>query len=117
MVDLLEIPPTLRQHLSGTLNSLIKDGRWHFPPELACQPEVMSRIKNISLPIAPLDGRFVWKHSPDGSLSAKLAFNFLHLPSMAVPWAGLIWRNCIPPSSSFTFWHALHHKLPTDENL
>jgi len=40
-----------------------------------------------------------WKHSPDGILSAKIAFDFLNPPSTVVPWAGLIWRSCIPPSS------------------
>jgi len=117
LVELLAIPPNIRKNLSGSLNSLIKDGYWHLPPKLACQPEIMSRITTICLPITPLDDQLVWKHSPDGILSAKNAFDFLNPPSTVVPWDGLIWRSCIPPSSSFSFWHALHQKLPTDENL
>lgn len=113
----MDIPPNLEKHFSDTLNSLIKDGCWHLPPEFACQPDIKSRIKAISSPIIPLGDQLVWKHYPDGLLVAKLVFNFLNPPSTVVPSADMIWRNYIPPSSSFTFWRALDHKLHTDENL
>jgi len=90
LVDLLDIPPNLGKHLFGTLNSLIKDGCWHLPPEFPCQPDIMSRIKGILLPITPLDDQLVWRHSLDGLLSAKLAFNFLIIRPLRL-FIGLTW--------------------------
>lgn len=52
-----------------------------------------------------------------GSLTFKEAYHYFNPVGQLVPWAKLIWRNCIPPSNSFLSWRIVHNKLPSDENL
>jgi len=52
-----------------------------------------------------------------GTLSTKLAFQFLHPSPTKLDWAAIIWWPCIPPSHLFVFWCLMLSKLPTDDNL
>jgi len=61
--------------------------------------------------------QLVWLHSTNGDLSSKQAYAFLHPSAVALPWASLIWRACIPPSQSFIFWCLMHDKMPNDDNI
>lgn len=79
--------------------------------------DVTERLTSIVLPRVPLPDTFIWSHAADGKLSSKLALAFLIPLSPKLPWAELIWKGCIPPSHSFTFWRLMHSKMPTDENL
>jgi hypothetical protein len=78
---------------------------------------VEASVQNIVLPVTPISDQRVWPLSKDGKLSAKSAFLFLHGSRPSLVWPGIVWRSCIPPSHSFTFWRLMHGKLPTDENL
>jgi len=105
------------RQLICTLSDFIIDGKLQLPGCFLMNPLVEASVQNIVLPVSPLSDQRVWPLSKDGKLSAKSAFLFLHglLPSLV--WPGLVWRPCIPPSHSFTFWRLMHGKLPIDENL
>jgi hypothetical protein len=98
------------------VSEIIFDGVWNHPPTLLVN-EVTDGLDTIVLPRVPLPNTLVWSHSVDGKLTSKNAVAFLRPRTPYLPWADLIWKGCIPPSHSFTFWWLMHRKMPTDENL
>jgi ribonuclease HI len=114
LVVLFNVDMFFHAGFTGKVSDIIVDGGWNLPPSLMT---AVVTDKLPPLPCDPLPDTFVWSHSADGKLSLKLAIDFLKPTAPKLPWADLIWKGCIPPSHSFTFWRLLHGKMPTDENL
>jgi len=117
LVDILQIDPMVHINFNGLLCDVITNAAWNIPVEVYSSPDVASRLAYITLPSSALSDLFSWSHTPDGKLSAKLAFSFLRPQAPTLPWASTIWTTCIPPSHSFIFWCLVHGKIPTDDNL
>jgi len=75
----------------ANIASIIQDGRWQLPHELANFPKVVSGTSNICLPSSPLPDSLVWMHMSDGLLSAKQAFRHLRPLPPVVGWTPNIW--------------------------
>jgi len=116
LVDFFNIDLFFHAGFLEKVSEIIVDGFWNLPPTLRVN-EVTDRLASIVLPCVHLQDTLVWSHSADGKLTSKLAVAFLRPAAPHLPWADLIWKGCIPPSHSFTFWRLMHRKMPTDENL
>ena len=117
LVTLFNVPPSRFSTLNDKLDSIIDHGKWQIPKPLIDFPTVAENALKIILSVTPLADRRICQNAADGVLSAKLAYHTLLPPHVTLDWAKDIWRNCIPPSHSFVFWHLMLLKLPTDENL
>ena len=111
LVSTLNTPPNMYPFLTAKLQSIIINGRWQLLPSLLNYPTVTDSIKKITLPITPLPDKRVWIHASDGTLTVKLAFQFLYPPSDTIEWASIIWRPCIPSSHwcpSYCSWASIN---------
>jgi len=116
LVNLLNIDPFFHSSFSGKVSDVIDNGCWKLPSDLLVAA-VTSRLDGITLPRVQLPDSLVWPHSADGKLTSKHAVSFIRSAAPTLPWAEIIWNNCIPPSHSFSLWRLMHDKMPTDENL
>jgi hypothetical protein len=80
-------------------------------------PTLSSIISQVHIPLEETNDKFIWKHTDDGELTLKQAYDVKLPPVQELHWAKLIWNSDIPPSKSMLAWRLMHEKLPTDENL
>jgi len=99
----MNVPPHMFPALDAKLASVIIGGKWKILVVLFDIPMLAATISDIALPVTPLEDRHVWKHSSDGMLTSKMAYQFLLPPLIKHTWTKAIWRTCIPPSHSFIF--------------
>lgn len=78
LVSMLGLPSHLFPSLKANLAFVINDGKWNIPRTILDFPLVAAQIMQITLSVTPLSDKRVWIHSPDGQLSAKLAYQFLN---------------------------------------
>ena len=116
LVNLLDIDPFFHSSFSGKVSDVIDNGCWKLPSDLLVAA-VTSRLDGITLPRVQLPDSLVWPHSADGKLTSKHVVSFIRSAAPTLPWAEIIWNNCIPPSHSFSLWRLMHDKMPTYENL
>jgi hypothetical protein len=76
-----------------------------------------SIISTVSIPMEITQDNLIWKHSDNGDLELKHAYDFKLAQVQELHWARLIWNVDIPPSKSLLAWRLMHDKLPTDDNL
>jgi hypothetical protein len=118
LVDQLGIPLQSRQLLSSKVSDFIVNGQWSIPTQLSNMfPTLSSIISQVHIPLEETNDKFIWKHTDDGELTLKQAYDFKLPPVQELHWAKLIWNSDIPPSKSMLAWRLMHEKLPTDENL
>ncbi|XP_019460146.1 PREDICTED: uncharacterized protein LOC109359906 [Lupinus angustifolius] len=116
LVDTLNIPLHLHNHLKATVADFISNEAWIIPHTLTSKyPNLTSQICNI-IPNSETD-KLAWKSSNDGLLSAKDAYLHLNPGSVQHNWGPILWSDAIPPSKSFIAWRLLNNKMPTDDNL
>jgi hypothetical protein len=116
--DQFNIPSHISNLLSSYVSDYIVNGHWNIPLQLSQSFTTLSNIVHqVSLPMQPTQDKLLWRHTDDGDLQLKEAYNFKlqHLQDMH--WAKVIWSSDIPPSKSFLVWRLMHGKIPTDENL
>lgn len=75
------------------------------------------KILSTPLPLDNTTAKLNWKHSKDGDLTKKIAYDFIEGSRIKLDWCKLIWSKFIPPTISFITWRLAHNKLPTYENL
>lgn len=117
LVSILNPPLAIYPSLTAKLASVIVDGRWQIPGPLLENITVASNILKNTLKVTTLPDKCVWLHSPEGTLSSKLVFQFLCPSSAQLGQATIVWWPSIPPSHSFVFWCMMLSKLPIDVNL
>jgi hypothetical protein len=71
----------------------------------------------VVIPNQPTRDKLILKHSTNGDMTLKEAYNFKKSNSTKLPWAKLIWSNDVPPSKSLMVWRLMLDKLPTDDIL
>ncbi|MCI11766.1 ribonuclease H protein, partial [Trifolium medium] len=118
LVDALDISIALRPSLVAKVSNTIHEGTWTIPPLVEQYgPWLVDEILIITLPLTSTADCFVWKHSKNGILTSREAYEHLNSSGPALTWASTIWQNFIPPSHSFVAWRLMLRKMPTDENL
>jgi hypothetical protein len=118
LVDQLDIPEQIRPFLTAQVSDFLNNGVWFIPPALSTMfSNLSSIISKVSLPLETTHDKFIWKHTDNGELELKQAYEFILPQVQDLHWAKLIWNVDIPPSKSFLVWRLMHGKLPTDENL
>ncbi|WJX12769.1 hypothetical protein P8452_03227 [Trifolium repens] len=118
LVDQLDIPEQVRPFLTAQVSDFITNGLWSIPPALSNMfSNLSSIISQVPLPLETTHDKFIWKHTDNGDLELKQAYEFILPQVQDLHWAKLIWNADIPPSKSFFAWRLMHEKLPTDENL
>ncbi|XP_019447270.1 PREDICTED: uncharacterized protein LOC109350495 [Lupinus angustifolius] len=116
LVDTLNIPLNLHNHLKASVADFISNEAWIIPHTLTTKyPNLTSQFCNI-IPNSETD-KLAWKSSTHGLLSAKDAYLHLNPGSVQHNWGAILWFDTIPPSKSFTAWRLLNNKMPTDDNL
>lgn len=116
-MDLINLDADFHAHLQGTVSEVIDNGTLRLPAVLTAVGDIQNLVNDITLPTISLPDVLVWRHTSDGKLTSKHAFEFLCPWFPSLPWAELIWSSAIPPSHSCLFWRLHHGKMPTDENL
>jgi len=117
LVDILHIDPMVHINFNGLLSDVITNGAWNFPAEVSSVPAVSSRLSSIVLPSSAIPDLLSCPLAPNGKLTAKFSFSFLKSQTPLVPWASVIWKPCIRPSHSFSFWRLAYGRMPIDETL
>jgi len=80
-------------------------------------PAVAQIINQISIPSLAQEDQILWKHSSNGDMPLKEAYEFKFQQFNDFHWATTIWSKDIPPSKSMFVWRFMHNKIPTDDNL
>jgi hypothetical protein len=117
LVDLMHLDPKFHAQLTGTVSEVIDNGTLRLPAALTADVTIQNYVNNIILPTSQLPDVLVWRHTSDGKLNSKQAFEFLRPSATDLSWAENIWSTAIPPSHSCIYWRLHHNKMPTDENL
>jgi len=118
LVSTLNIAPIIHPLLKSSVSDFINGTSWNIPASLVqIFPILQSIINKVCIPAVDKDDQLMWKHSHDGNLSFKDAYQYHCVIGQNISWAKIIWNNSIPPSKSLMVWRSLHNKLPTDENL
>jgi hypothetical protein len=118
LVDQLGIPNQTRHLLSSKVSDFIVNGNWSIPTQLSIMfPTLQSIVSHVCIPMEETHDKLIWKHTDDGDLSLKQAYDFILPQVQELHWAKLVWNADIPPSRSLLAWRLMHEKLPTDENL
>jgi ribonuclease HI len=116
LVEQLGIPDHAR--LVSQVSDFIVNGHWSIPPALSQMfPNLYSIISHVSIPLEVTQDTLIWKHTDNGDLELKQAYDFMLPRVQDLHWAKMVWNADIPPSKSFLAWRLMHEKLPTDENL
>jgi hypothetical protein len=114
----LNLPAHISQSLVSNVSDFIVDGLWVIPPQLSTlYPNLISIVSQVSIPSFPANDKILWKHTDDGELQLKEAYQFKLTQHQELVWAKAIWNIDIPPSKSLLVWRIMHGKVPTDENL
>jgi hypothetical protein len=114
----LNLPDHISQSLVSTVSDFIVDGLWVIPPQLTTlYPNLISIVSQVSIPSFPAKDKILWKHTDDGDLQLKEAYQFKLIQHQELVWAKVIWNLDIPPSKSLLVWRIMHGKTPTNENL
>ena len=88
--------------LDARVSDFIRNRQWHLPPEMtALFPSIVAQIKAVCIPVTPQQDKLVWRSSPSGELSFKLAYDCVCGSYPSIKWSKKIWSACIPPSRSF----------------
>jgi hypothetical protein len=115
---IFNLPHQILSNLHSTVSDFIVDQHWHIPWQLQqLFPSLMSHVNKISIPVVQKNDLLLWKHTNNGDLSLKDAYQFISPDVQKLSWAKLIWNNAIPPSKSFMMWRLVYNRMPTDENL
>lgn len=118
LVDQLHIPAQFRNLLSAKVSDFIVNGQWSIPTQLSSMfSSLSSIISTVSIPMESTQDTFIWKHTDNGDLELKQAYDFKLAQVQELHWARLIWNADIPPSKSLLAWRLMHDKLPTYDNL
>jgi ribonuclease HI len=118
IAEQLNLPEQISQSLVSTVSDFIVDGTWVIPPQLSdLYPTLISIVSQVSIPSFPAKDKILWKHTDDGDLQLKEAYQFKLMQHQELVWAKAIWNIDIPPSKSLLAWRIMHGKVPTDENL
>jgi len=80
-------------------------------------PTLQVLVDKVIIPNQPTRDKLIWKHSTNGEITLKEAYNFKKSNSAKLTWAKLIWSNDVPPFKSLMVWRLMLDKLPTDDNL
>jgi ribonuclease HI len=116
LVEQLGIPDHAR--LVSQVSDFIVNGHWSIPPALSQMfPNLYSIISHVSIPLEVTQDTLIWKHTDNGDLELKQAYDFMLPRVQDLHWAKMVWNADIPSSKSFLAWRLMHEKLPTDENL
>lgn len=100
------------------LSSFITSNHWNFPADLLTMfPTLKILADQVVIPNQPTRDKLILKHSTNGDMTLKEAYNFKKSNSTKLPWAKLIWSNDVPPSKSLMVWRLMLDKLPTDDIL
>ena len=118
LIQTLNLTSAQIQNFPQMLCEYVQNGQWYFPADVVQEvPLARSLVSHVTIPIQRSMDKLVWKHSGNGYLSLKDAYNFKknHFPKL--PWAKIIWSSDIPPSKSLCVWRVMLNKLSTDDNL
>jgi hypothetical protein len=114
----LHIPVHISHLLTSTVSDFIVNGSWSIPSQVSLvYPSLSSFVSHVTIPFEHSQDRLLWKHTDNGDLQLKAAYQFILQQFHDLNWAKQIWSIDIPPSKSMFVWRLMHEKVPTDENL
>lgn len=91
LVDLLQIPSNLQNHLMAIIADFIKDNSWSIPTVLLVKsPEIGLESSNLDIPIFTASYQLIWQSSSTGNLTFKDAFSYLKPVQNRCSWSNLI---------------------------
>ena len=118
LVSTLNISAIIQPLLKSFVSNFINGFTWNLPTSLVqIFPNLQSIIDKVYIPVVEKDDQLMWKHTHDGNLSFKDAYQYHCEIGQNISWAKITWNKSIPPSKYLMVWRSLHNKLPTDENL
>lgn len=113
----LDISLPESQSLNTEVKDLIEEDIWIISSFLRENYlEIVVIINQVQLPYEQLLDQLIWEHSSNGVLMAKDTHKFLE-GNHTLEWVTLIWKICIPPSTSFMMWRLIHNKISLDDNM
>jgi hypothetical protein len=108
----------LHSLLKDKVNEFIVNGQWRIPFfVLRSFPQVKHLAEQVTIPFEETADKLIWKHSNNGELSFKQAFEFKYGTGQNIKWAKSLWCPEIPPSKSLLVWRIMHRKIPIDDKL
>lgn len=108
----------LGRSLGAKVDSIIANGRWKWPRgRNASIIEIKAGTSRDLVPAMDRDDKVVWILTPNGSYSAKSAWQAIRFSKPEVEWSPLVWYGKHVPRWSFILWVTILGRLPTKDRL
>lgn len=86
MVNLLRLPASVHPALQANVSAFIQNQSWSIPAALSAKfPSLIREIEQVVIPLIQKEGQVIWKHTDNGEMCFKDAFNFLRSPGQIMP--------------------------------